>query len=461
MAPRIRTLLLIMTMLFRALILFVCLLLVPTDRARAQESAGLIRDAEIENTVRAYATPLWRAAGLDAQFVQIYLVNSPQINAFVADGQRLFINTGLLLRADRPNEVIGVIAHETGHIAGGHLLRFDDALENATVQSIIGFVLGTAGAVLSRNGEVAAAGAIAGQSMGLRSLFAYSVGQEERADQAGLGFLDKTCQSARGLLQFFEILQKEEGWLPRQQDPYLMTHPLTQSRVDHVREWVAHSKCSDAVDKPELIDAHNRMLAKLRGFLLSPAEALKMYPDTDKSVYARYARAAAYHRMPMDDKALAEMDSLLKEKPDDPYFNELKGQILFEGGHADKSIEFYQKSVRLLPEATLMRVELAQAQLEATQDPKVLAEAVASLKEAVKADDSDADAWHQLGVAQGRIGNMGEASLALAEEAILDGDVKLAAQQARRAADLLPRGSPSWIRADDISHSAKSDHDRS
>lgn len=426
--------------------------------AAAQE-AGLIRDAEIESTIRNYATPLWRAAGLDADFVQIYLVNSPQINAFVAGGQRLFINTGLLMRADRPNEVIGVIAHETGHIAGGHLVRFDDALEDATVQSIIGFILGTAGAVLSRNGDVAGAGILAGESMGLRSLFAFSIGQEERADQAGLNFLEKTCQSARGLLQFFEILEKEEGLSARQQDPYLRTHPLTSSRIDHVREFVAHAKCSDSPDRPELVDAHNRMLAKLRGFLMAPQDVLKMYPESDKSIYGRYARAAAYHRMPMDAKALEEMDSLLKDKPDDPYFLELKGQILFEGGKAAAGVPYYQKAVNLLPDVPLLRVELAQAQLEANPDSKQTTEIVSSLKEAVKNDDTNADAWHELGVAAGRAGDMGEASLALAEEAILDGDLHLASTQAHRATELLPRGTPGWIRADDISHAIKTERD--
>ncbi|HLY55484.1 MAG TPA: M48 family metalloprotease, partial [Stellaceae bacterium] len=412
-------------------------------------------DAEIENTIRAYATPLWKAAGLDASYVQIYLVNNGQINAFVAGGQRIFVYTGLLMRADRPNEVIGVLAHETGHIAGGHLMRFQDALESATVQSIIGFLLGTAGAVLSRNGEVAAAGALAGQSMAIRSLFAYSVGQEERADQAGLGFLDKTCQSARGLLQFFEILEKEEYLLPQQQDPYMVTHPFTQLRIEHVRDFVAHSKCSDATDPPELVEMHKRMLAKLRGFLNSPGDVLKAYPESDKSLYGRYARAAAYHRIPMDDKALAEMDSLLKEKPEDPYFNELKGQILFEGGHVAEAVPWYRKSVKELPTAPLLRVELAQAELESTEDHAMIAEAVSMLKDAVRDDDSNADAWHTLGIAQGKLGNLGEADLALAEEDLLMGDIKLAVTHARRAAEALPRGSPGWIRADDISREAK------
>ena len=459
MRDSMRTPPLLNSMLSRALFCLGCLLSLAARPASAQEVPGLIRDAEIEATIRAYATPLWKAAGLDASFVQVYLVNSGEINAFVAGGQRLFINTGLLMRADRPNEVIGVIAHETGHMAGGHLLRIQDALENATAQSIIGFLLGTAGAVLARDGSVAEAGAMAGQSMAIRSLFAYSVGQEERADTAGLGFLEQTCQSARGLLQFFEILEKEEFLAPRNQDPYMVTHPFTSTRADHVREFVAHAKCSDAVDPPELVDRHKRMLAKLRGFLNPPGDVLKAYPESDKSVYARYARAAAYHQIPMDDRALAEMDSLLKEKPDDPYFNELKGQILFEGGKVADSVQWYRKAVKALPDVPLLRVELAQAVIEGTEKGPQLQEALSILKDAVREDDSNADAWHDLGMVQGKLGNIGEASLALAEEALLEGDVKLAVEQARRAAELLPRGSPGWIRADDITHQAQSRRD--
>ena len=445
------------TILCRALLLACLIAVLPSRPAAAQEEPGLIRDAEIESVVRDYATPLWKAAGLDADFVQIYLVNSPQINAFVAGGQRLFINTGLLMKADRPNMVIGVIAHETGHIAGGHLLRIQDALEDATAQSIIGYVLGTAGAVLTKNGAVAGAGALAGESMGLRTLLHYSQGQEARADQAGMGFLDQTKQSGQGLLDFFHILEKEELMLPNQQDPYLRTHPLTSDRVDWVAEHVKHAAYSNAKDPPELIDRHQRMLAKLRGFLMPPGSVLQMYPESDKSSYARYARAAAYHRVPMDEKALAEIDSLLKDAPNDPYYNELRGQILFESGKVADAVPPYQKAAKALPNSALMRVELAQTELENTNDDKLLKDALENLRQSVKMDSSNADAWHQLGIAEGRAGNLGQAALALAEEGVLTGALRTAAQQATRATQLLPRGTPGWIRAEDIRRDVKAE----
>jgi predicted Zn-dependent protease len=460
MANLERTPLLLNVMLFRALTFALILTLAYDRPAAAQEAPGLIRDAEIENLVRDYATPLWKAAGLDADFVQVYLVDSPQINAFVAGGQRLFVHTGLLMKADRPNMVIGVIAHETGHMAGGHLVRTQEALENATAQSIIGYLLGTAGAVLTRNGELAGAGALIGQSVGLRSLFAYSIGQESRADQAGMGFLDKTHQSARGLLDFFLLLEKEEILLPQGQDPYLRTHPLTSERVDVVRQHVDKSPYSDAKDSPDLIDRHNRMLAKLRGFLMPPGQVLQQYPDTDKSTYARYARAAAFHRVPMNDRAMAEIDSLVKEHPDDPYYNELRGQILFESGQVAAAVAPYRKAAKALPESSLMRVELAQTELELANDDTLAQEALTNLREAVKLDRSSADAWHQLAIAEGRAGNLGQAALALAEEGILIGDLRQASQQATRATQILARGTPGWLRAEDIRQDVKTGRDQ-
>jgi predicted Zn-dependent protease len=447
-------------MLRRALILALLAAFVSIRPAAAQQEVpGLIRDAEIETLVRDYATPLWKAAGLDPEFVQVYLVNSQQINAFVADGQRLFINTGLLMKADRPNMVIGVIAHETGHIAGGHLVRFQGAYEDATAQSIAGFLIGAAGAVLTHNGAIAAAGADIGQGVGLRSLLHYSVGQEARADQAGMGFLDNTQQSAQGLLDFFRMLEKQELLSAAKQDPYLRTHPLTSERVDTVADHVSKAAYSNAKDPPALIDRHQRMLAKLRGFLMSPGQVLELYPASDNSSYAHYARAAAYHRVPMDDKALVEIQALLKDAPNDPYYNELHGQILFEGGKVADAVGPYRKAVDELPDSSLMKVELAQTELENTDDPKLLKDALDKLHQAVKLDRESSDGWHELGIAEGRSGNLGAAALALAEEGILSGDLRQASEQATRATQLLPRGSPGWIRAEDIRRDVKNEKD--
>jgi predicted Zn-dependent protease len=438
-------------------VIVLALTIVVAKPARAQEGPGLIRDAEIESDIRDWITPVFTAAGLDASFVKIYLVGDGEINSFVAGGQRIFINTGLIMRTQSPNQLIGVLAHETGHIAGGHLLRMQEALTGATVESIAGFLLGAAASVFSRDGSPLAAGAIAGSSMAQRSLFAYSINQEARADQAALTFLDAAHLSSRGLLQFFQILGKEEVLMPENQDPYLRTHPLTSQRIDYVRHHVETSPYSDNPDPPAQVEQHARILAKLRGFLSPPASVLAAYPPSDQSIAARYARAAAYHRLPDDAKALAEMDSLLKERPNDPYFWELRGQILFEGGHIAESVSPYRRAVGLAPDAALLHTELALAIVETGGNNAAMQEAVAEAKRSVELDDSDADSWHALGIAEGRLGDTGNAAVALAQEAMIEGDRHTAAQEAAMAAKLLPRGSPGWLRADDIRNTLKID----
>jgi len=418
--------------------------------ARAQDGIGLIRDAEIERDIRTWVTPIFRAAGLDPNFVQIYLVADPRINSFVAGGQRIFINTGLLTRSQSANQVIGVIAHETGHIAGGHLLRMQEALKAATAEAIVGFLIGGVAAAGGAGGDGLGGGMLAGESMAQRSIFAYSINQEARADHAALTFLDDTHQSARGLLEFYEILMKQEALLPGLQDPYLRTHPLTSERVDYVRHHVETSPYSDVKDPPEWTEQHARIVAKLQGFLLSPTDALKLYPPSDTSIAARYARAIAYHRIPLDNQALSEIDSMLRDEPGNAYFWELKGQILFEGGHPDQAVSEYQKAVDLAGDEPLLKIELAQVMLEASEDDATARTVAGYLKDVLRQDDQNPDAWHFLGIAQGRLGDIGDASLDLAEEAILSGDTQTAKSQAERATQLLPRGSPGWLKADDI-----------
>ena len=425
-------------------------LLLPPRPAMAQDGIGLIRDAEIERDIRVWVTPIFRAAGLDPSFVQIYLVADPQINSFVAGGQRVFINTGLLTRSQSANQVIGVIAHETGHIAGGHLLRMQEALKAATAEMIAGIILGGAMAAGGAGGNAFGGGMMAGESMAQRSIFAYSINQEARADHAALTFLDKTHQSARGLLEFFEILLKEEALLPGMQDPYLRTHPLTSERVDYVRHHVETSPYSDVKDPPEWTEQHARVVAKLQGFLLPPGDALKLYPVSDTSIPARYARAIAYHRVPMDKQALVEIDSLLHDEPQNAYFWELKGQILFEGGHPDQAVSEYRNAVQFAADETLLKIELAQVMLEASEDSATAKAAAGYLHDALRRDDQNPDAWHFLAIAQGRMGDIGNASLDLAEEAVLSGDDGTAKSQALRATQLLARGSPGWLKANDI-----------
>jgi predicted Zn-dependent protease len=421
--------------------------------ASAQEGINFIRDAEIETTIRQFVSPVFTAAGLDAAAIRIYLVNDARLNAFVAGGQNLFLNTGLLMRSQSPNQVIGVAAHETGHIAGGHLARTQEALRNATIKSIIAMVLGAAAAAAAK-GQGAGGVLAGGAGVGQRSILQYSVEQEAKADQAGLGFLDATGQSSKGLLQFFHILENEDLLSAARQDPYLRTHPLTRQRIEYVQEFVNHSRFSDVPDKPEFVEMHKRMVAKLAGFLNPPAKTLAQYGEQDNSVAARYARAVAYYRIPNIAKALPISDGLIAQEPKNPYFHELKGQMLFENGRVAEAVAPYEEAVRLQPDSALLRTELGQVQIEAN-DPALNKRALSNLSEGTRLEPDNSNAWHFLGVAYGRENDIGMAALALAEEAMTEGDKQLAVQQATRATQILKAGTPARLRAEDLKRLAR------
>lgn len=432
--------------------LIACLL--AAEPAVAQNRISLIRDAEIEGTIRAYAAPLFAVAGLDPDAVQVYLVNDTRINAFVAGGQRLFLNTGLIMRAKNPNQLSGVIAHETGHIAGGHLARLQDALSTATTTAIIAMLLGIAAAVAAGDGKAAGAAVVGGTSLAERNLLHYNRGQESAADQAGMSYLDRTGQSARGMLEFFEVLESQELMAAIRQDPYLRSHPLTRERMEAVRAHVARSRHSNAVDPPELMARHARMLAKLRGFLQGPSQTLQQYPLADRSLPARYARAIAYYRMPDLARALPEIDGLIAEYPNDPWFHELKGQILFEHGRVALAEAPYREALRLAPSEPLLRYGLAQVLLERNTVPEAT-EARALLNEAVRHETRNPSFWRLLAISYGREGNLPMAALSLAEQAAAAGNHRTALQQSIRALGILPRGSPGWLRAEDLRDEAR------
>ncbi len=414
---------------------------------------AFIRDAEIETTIRNYATPLFTAAGLDADAVQVYLVNDRALNAFVAGGMNLFINTGLLMRVESPNQLIGVIAHETGHIAGGHLARTEDALRDANAATILSYVLGAAAAVAG-SGDAAMAIIVGGQSIGRQNFLQYSRTQERSADQFAVTTLDRTDQSSRGLLEFLEILGDQDVLTTSQQAQYARTHPLARDRVIFIRNHVAGSRSSDVEDTAENVTAFLRMQAKLRGFLDPTSRVLKRYPKTDTSVEARYARSVAYYRRADIPNALAEVDSLITEDPVDPYFHELKGQILFENGRILEATASYRAAVDRLPGSPLLHIGLARALIE-VGDPAMLGAARGHLETAVTLDHDSASAWRLLSIVYGRSDEPGRSALASAEFALLTGRYKDAIRFADRADNFLAFGSPSQLRVEDIRYTAE------
>ena len=429
----------------------------PREKALAAPTS-FIRDTELENTIRGYATPIFTAAGLDPSVVRIYLVNDRQINAFVAGGQNLFINTGLLMQSEDAGQVVGVIAHEAGHIAGGHLVRVHDALARGTAESILAMVLGAA-AMVAGAPQVGAAVMSGGQNVALRNFLQYTRTQEGSADAAAMRYLDATQQSARGLLSFFKLLSGQEMLVSAGQDPYLRTHPLTQDRIEALSTFVAQSPYSNAPVKPEFQQQHRRMLAKLHAFLDDPSLTRRRYPSGDQSLEARYAEAIVQHRTAHLDKALIVVDGLIAEYPTDPYFQELKGQILFESGRPKEALPPYRKAVELLPDAPLLRVDLARVEM-ATNDQQLLESAIANLRASLTRERNRPFVWRQLAIALGRNGQMGESSLALAEEAMLLDKMSEARFHAGKAVQELPRGTPGWLQAQDILQAAENEKDK-
>ena len=417
----------------------------------AQGSGGpsLIRDAEIENTIRIYAKPVLEAAKLEPESLSVYLVLDDRLNAFVAGGERIFINTGLLRNAENANGIIGVLAHETGHIEGRHLAKMQENLRNASAQSIVALVLGAVAAGVSGNPEALIAGATMGQSAATGSLMHYSQAMESQADQAALRYLEATGQSARGLMDILNKLQSQEVLTAGRQDPYLRTHPLSQERIATVRTHVENSLYSD-IPQSDLLDyLQRRMRGKLNGYIDPPERTLNRYKAQD-DIEARYARIYALEKLHRTDDAVAIADSLIAEKPNDPFFHETKGYILWKGGRVRESVEPYRRSVETsggkLP---LLRMGLAQALLE-LEAPAAAQEAVDQLSKAIQYEKHMPRIWRLLATGYGRLDNFGAASYALAEEALLQQDREGVERNVTKALELLPPGSPMHSRALDI-----------
>jgi predicted Zn-dependent protease len=420
---------------------------------RGVAAENFIRDTEIEADIRTMVTPIWKAAGLEPNALHVYLIEDKQLNSFVAGGQNEFIYTGLIMRAETPNQLLGVLAHETGHIAGGHLTRFQEAARNASIEGIIAMVLAAAATVVGR-GSGGGGALLGAEGVAQRAFAEYSVTQEASADQAALTFLDRSGQSSRGLLQFFQILEGEELLSGVRQDPYLRTHPLTTQRIEYVRNHVEHSRFSDVPDTQANVEMLKRIKVKLGAFTAPPSSTLAAYPETDQSILARYARAIAHYRIPKLDKALPAIDGLIRDYPRDPYFRELKGQMLFENGRIADATQPYEEAVRLAPAAPLLRISLAQVYVE-SNDPKVNKRAIAYLNDALRSEDKETTGWHLLATAYGRDNQMGMAALALAEEGLSAGKKKDATQQASRAKALLLKNSAGYSRAEEIQREAE------
>ena len=436
-----------------ALCLLAALWLLPPAPAEAQRRT-IIRDAEIEDTIRLYSAPIFQAAGLSPSSITVFLVQDRSLNAFVTNGLQMFIHTGLLMQAEDPTEVIGVIAHETGHISGGHIVGRIAEIQNAQAKSLLTYLLGIGAAVASGRPEAGAAIISGGQDVTLKSLLSYTRGQEQAADQAAVRYLEATGQSAEGLLNFMEVLNGQDVLLSANQDPYLRTHPLTRERVTFLENAVAKSKTTGNKPSPELVERHDRMRAKLIGYLDAPRLVERAYPEEDQSLPARYARTISTYRQGDLGKAIGMIDELVMENPDDPYFHELKGQMLFEHGKLAEALPEYQRAIELSPNSPQIRLAYAQLQLE-THDPALDKAALENLKVVLRYEPDNAFAWRLSAVAYGRLGDTGMFALSQAENALRRGRFDEAQQQAKRAQGILAEYSAPWLQAQDVENLAK------
>ncbi len=431
--------------------LIVILAGIPSISSAAPKSPTIIRDTEIESILRSWATPIFKAANLNPDAVHIIIVQSNAVNAFVAGGSNIFFYTGLINKTENAGELIGVIAHETGHIAGGHLIKGREAMERASYESIIGTILGIGVAIISGDSAAVPAISMGGNSMAMRKYLAHSRIQESSADQAALTFLEKAEINPAGMASFMDKL-KADNYVPEnQQSEYVRTHPLVDRRVDALKERISSSQYNSAQYPALWKEQHARMKAKLTGFI-NPEQVSWIYDDKDKSIAARYARAiAAYQNNKVDD-ALNKISALIETEPKNPYFHELKGQMLVDFNRVSEAVPNYKKAIELLPKASLFRIALAHALIEsATQNEKdLLNNAVEQLEIALRNENKSTRIHRLLAIAYGRLGANNKAQIHLAEEAVLQRRFTYAKQQAEHILETENEGSKLWIKAKDI-----------
>ncbi|QJE72950.1 M48 family metallopeptidase [Aerophototrophica crusticola] len=409
---------------------------------------SFIRDAEIEHTLKVFASPILQSAGIVPDAVTIALINDDSLNAFVAGGQNIFFHTGLLSDTDL-GQLIGVTAHEIGHIAGGHLARSSDAMANASTIATLFTLLGLAAAIGAGRGDVGAGVMGGGQDIAMRSFFSFTRAQEGSADEFAMGTLERIGWSSQGMLEMMRKLGSQELLPENRQVEYVRTHPLTRNRIEAIRNFVETRSQNNGKRFPdEFYEMHRRMVAKLVGFM-RPDIALRRYPEGDTSVSARYARAIALYQKGSVTPALKLVDQLISEEKDNPYFHELKGQILLENGRPAEAVVPYRQAVKLAPEEGLIRSSLGHALLEVGDD-RLVKEAMVNLQESARLERRSALVWRLLASAYSRSDMQPQLAYARAEEALARGDVRAAKFHADRAEQMLPAGSPEWLRAQDI-----------
>lgn len=423
--------------------------------AQAQQRISVLRDAEVEALVASYATPILRAAGIRGGSIQIVLVNDRDFNAFVADGRRIFINVGVILQSETPNEVIGVLAHETGHLAGAHLTRLRQEISRSQIISAVTMLAGAAAmaaAVGTDNSDAAVLGqgiALGGQTAAQRSLLAYQRSEELAADRAAISYLNATNQSAQGMLTVFGRFADQTMFTGRFVDPYVRSHPMARDRINQIENLARRSPYFDRRDSPELQLRHDMAVARLTATQEGERTVARRYLRSDTSLPARYARALTEGRTGSPRSAVEQLDSLIAAQPSNPFLWESRGSVLFESGNAREAARSWARALEIAPDNTVIRVYYGAALVE-SGDNGLLPTAIGELERGLADDTSLAFGYRFLGQAYARSGDTAMAQLASGLEAFARGDIEGAKGFAARAQSGLPRGSTGWLRAADI-----------
>lgn len=424
----------------------------------------LIRDAEAENLLQDIVTPLLKVAGLQPEAVHLLLLNDESPNAFITERFNLFVHTGLIVKSVNSNQLVGVLAHEIGHVTGGHLSALHEKVSAVRIGSLLTMLAGTAIAVSTQNGNIGTGIAMVGQDVLLRDLYSFSSTQEASADQAAVRLLDLTQQSAKGLVDFFAILGNQELFLSQKRNSYIRTHPLTKERIFLLRHHLETSNYSGAQTNPAIEQRYYRVRAKLLAFSEEPKSIIiatannhhkeSLAVQNENTSYLRYAQALSFYRGANLVQALSSIDGLINEFPRDPYFFEMKGQMLFGSGRLIEATAAYQKAIDLAPDHALLHATFGQILLEREETP-LLDDAVKHIIVALDREPGNVFFWRLLSVAYGRKGDQAMAAYAMAEHAVLTNRPEEASYYAQKAIQLLPENTPSSLRSQDIKLHAK------
>ena len=411
-------------------------------------SANIIRDAEIENFLEEISHPIFSEANLNLNSVDIYIFNDKSINAFVACGQRIFVNTGLIQSFKTPSMLRGVMAHETGHIAGGHLARSDEALERAQTPMIVGLLLGI-GAAIAGDGDAAQALLLGSQQIAQGMVAKYSRSQESAADQAAIKYLEGIKKSSNGMLEVLYKFANQEALSSNRQSVRVRSHPISRDRIRSLEQKVNKSQFINERDNEKTLFQYKMIQAKLDGFLNNPNDVIRKAKKDSSLIFNKYSLAVAYYRKALLKESLSALNEMINQYPNNPWFYELKGQVLYESGKIRESIIPYRKSLSISPNEPLLMVALATA-LNALENKSNAIEAISLLKKSLMHDQKNTQTWFQLAISYSRINDIGNAELASAERHFLTGNVKMASFHAKKSLKYNKNSSISKLRAQDI-----------